>query len=163
MGKELKGILISLLSPTAASQTGSCRTFRKAWCRRTWVGVFWRSNSNSINSRWRRLLLPLRAGQRTGRRRRRKEETKLRRRFSSGDRRRQHTRRFPPFNVPCFLLTLCLSNPEVSGHRHISQTFVKKENLDFLQVSPEMRASCQKKRLALNTGSSPLINSVSLQ
>lgn len=141
IGEELKGILISLLSPMAASQTGSCRTFRKAWCHRTWVGVFWRSNSNSIDSRWRRLLLPLRAGRRTGRRRRRKEETRLRRRFSSGDERQQHTLRTRHNNdsshhlmCPASFSHFVLSNPKVSGHRHISQTFVKKENLDFLHA-----------------------------
>lgn len=139
MGNELKGILISLLSPTAASQTGSCRTFRKVWCRRTWVVIFWRSSSNSIDSRWRRLLLPLRAGQRTERRRRRKEETRLRRRFSSGDERQQHMRRtrhngdsWHRLMFPASFSHFVLSNPKVSGHRHISQTFVKKENLDFL-------------------------------
>lgn len=71
---------------TAASQTGSCRAYRKMWCRIR-DAICWRWNNNDISgcSRRRRQPLRLRAGWRTERRRRRKEETRLPTRISSGE------------------------------------------------------------------------------
>lgn len=73
----------SFSSSPSASQTGSCRACRTAWCRIRVDGC-WRSNSNNSISGRRRQLRP-RAERRTRRRRRRKEETRRRSPISSGE------------------------------------------------------------------------------